>query len=58
MIRASLEHRFNCLHIYCRLRDLMIPERQARTMAKAYEAIAHRMLYRWSAGNQLTKQKH
>lgn len=45
MIRASLEHRFNCLHVYCRLRDLMIPPRHAKTLAKAYEAVARRLLY-------------
>jgi hypothetical protein len=49
MIRASLEHRLNGLHVYCRLRDLMIPPRQARTMAKAYEAVAHKLLYRTNA---------
>jgi hypothetical protein len=46
MNRASLEHRFNGLHVYCRLRDLMIPPKKARSMARVYEVLAYRILYR------------
>lgn len=45
MKRSDAEHSFNCLHVYCRLRDLHVPQGPAMAMGRAYEAIAHRILY-------------
>ena len=36
-IRASLQHFFNPLHLYCRLRDLGFSEDFARKLCRFYE---------------------
>lgn len=41
-IRSHLQHRFNPLHVYCRLRTFGLAHRAARAVTSCYE----KMLYR------------
>jgi len=38
-LRPRLAHILNPLHIYCRLRDMWIPDLWARAIGRFYEAI-------------------
>lgn len=38
-VKAYLQHRFNPLHVYCRLRDCGIPARAAMRMSLAFERL-------------------
>lgn len=42
-LRNYLQHRFNPVHLYCRLRDLGLGKSKARKMCRAYE----RFVYVW-----------
>lgn len=42
-LRNYLQHRFNPVHLYCRLRDLGLGKSKARKMCSAYE----RFVYVW-----------
>lgn len=35
--KAYLQHRFNPLHVYCRMRDYGLPNRMAMRVSNAYE---------------------
>uniref|UniRef100_A0A6M3KAJ5 Uncharacterized protein n=1 Tax=viral metagenome TaxID=1070528 RepID=A0A6M3KAJ5_9ZZZZ len=45
MSRAGFVHKFNPLHIYCRLRN-RIGKRSAETICKAYEVLVYRQIIR------------
>jgi len=41
-IRSHLQHRFNPLHVYCRLRTMGIADKAARVMTSCYEKVVYR----------------
>ncbi|NMC47936.1 MAG: hypothetical protein GYA47_00670 [Desulfovibrio sp.] len=40
------QHAANGLHVYCRLRDLLVPRFLARPLAWCWECLVHPLLYR------------
>ncbi|WP_170304571.1 hypothetical protein [Desulfolutivibrio sulfodismutans] len=40
------QHAVNGLHVYCRLRDVCVPKILARPLARCWERLIHRLLYR------------
>jgi hypothetical protein len=45
-MREWINHTFNALHVYCRLRDLGVADRIARKIASLYEDLfASHLLY-------------
>ena len=40
------QHRFNSMHVYCRFRACNFPRCIALGLARAWEAIVHRLIYR------------
>jgi len=38
-MQAAIAHKVNPLHVYCRLRDIGLPEPIARRISKGYETI-------------------
>jgi len=49
-IRDALTHRLNPLHLYCRLRDMGLPNALARTLTAGYERAVYRPLAGVQAG--------
>ncbi|MBI9080584.1 MAG: hypothetical protein JEY79_12695 [Pseudodesulfovibrio sp.] len=43
-IRSQLQHRFNPLHIYCRLRGLGMADNTARMVTSCYEKMVYRLV--------------
>jgi len=43
-LRESWQHRFNPLHVYCRLRDIKCPKPMARRVSAAWEMVFNRPL--------------
>lgn len=52
---SRLQHYANGLHVYCRLVDLHIPVKWAKRISKAYEKVAHWVIYQHRAGRVQTK---
>jgi hypothetical protein len=44
-IRLAITHRYNCLHVYCRLIGIGVNKRVAICIARIYELAVHRLLY-------------
>jgi len=42
-LRSRFQHRFNPLHLYCRLRHMGLADHAARSVTGCYE----RLFYRW-----------
>lgn len=49
MNRNTAQHRFNALHVRCRLRCLGLPRPLASWVSRLWERIVHPILYRRSA---------
>jgi hypothetical protein len=43
--RSRFQHRFNPLHIYCRLRHMGVADRAARAMTGCYERTFYRLIF-------------
>lgn len=43
--RAMLQHWFNPMHIFCRLRDIGVPIVWAKKVCIRYEKLTHSVLY-------------
>jgi len=43
--KQKLQHFFCPLHIYCRLRDICIPKKMARSLCKCYEVNIYQPIY-------------
>ncbi|WP_243543913.1 hypothetical protein [Pseudodesulfovibrio tunisiensis] len=43
-IRSRLQHHFNPLHVYCRLRGMGIAHKTARSLTFCYERLVYRLV--------------
>ncbi len=43
-IRSRLQHRFNPLHVYCRLRTIGVADKAARVVTSCYEKMLYRLV--------------
>lgn len=43
-IRSHLQHHFNPLHVYCRLRTIGLADRAARAVTGCYEKVFYRFM--------------
>ena len=44
-MKQFLQHHLNSMHVYCRLVDLGVKRGTAKSIAKKYETVVHRLLY-------------